>query len=98
MAAGGDDLYGSLRRSEADLVAQIRQALGGEQFDQAFASGSALSQQGAVAAAMAGPTAAVLPAAGNRPGPAFYRTRAVGHGQIVAQLRSEALSDPGHGL
>jgi hypothetical protein len=61
-----------LRRSEADLVAQIRRALGGEQFDQAFADGSALSQQEAVAAARAGPTAAALPAAGNRPGPAFH--------------------------
>jgi hypothetical protein len=50
-----------LRRSEADLVAQIRQALGAEQFDQAFADGSALSQQEAVAAARAGPTAVVLP-------------------------------------
>jgi hypothetical protein len=60
-----------LRRSEADLVAQVRQALGGEQFDQAFADGSALSQQEAVAAARAGPPAAVLPAAGHRLGPAF---------------------------
>ena len=50
-----------LRRSEADLVTQIRQALGGEQFDQAFADGSALSQQEAVAAARGGATAAVLP-------------------------------------
>ena len=64
-----------LRRSEADLVAQVRRALGGEQFDQAFADGSALSQQEAVAAAGADPTAAVLPATGNRPGPAFHRTR-----------------------
>jgi hypothetical protein len=47
-----------LRRSEADLVAQIRRALGGEQFDQAFADGSALTQREAVAAARAGPTAA----------------------------------------
>ena len=50
-----------LRRSEANLVAQVRQALGGEQFDQAFADGSALSQQEAVAAARANPAAAVLP-------------------------------------
>jgi hypothetical protein len=42
-----------LRRSEADLVAQVRRALGGEQFDQAFADGSALSQREAVAAARA---------------------------------------------
>jgi hypothetical protein len=54
-----------LRRSEAELAAQIRRALGGEQFDQAFADGSALSQQEAVAAARAGPTAAVSVAAGN---------------------------------
>jgi len=54
-----------LRRSEAELVAQVRRALGGEQFDQAFAEGSALSQQEAVAAARAAPTATVLPAAGN---------------------------------
>jgi hypothetical protein len=61
-----------LRRSEADLVAQIREALGGEQFDQAFADGSALSQQEAVAVARADPAAAVLPAAGNRLGPALH--------------------------
>jgi tetratricopeptide (TPR) repeat protein len=64
-----------LRRSEAELVAQVRRALGGEQFDQAFAEGSALSQREAVAAARTGPPAAVLPAAGNRLGPAFRRTR-----------------------
>jgi hypothetical protein len=40
-----------LRRSEAELVAQARRALGGEQFDQAFADGSALSQREAVAVA-----------------------------------------------
>jgi tetratricopeptide (TPR) repeat protein len=62
-----------LRRSEAELVAQVRRALGGEQFDQAFAEGSALSQQEAVAAARAAPAAAVLPAAGNRLGPAVGR-------------------------
>ena len=50
-----------LRRSEAELVAQVRRALGRAQFDQAFAEGSALSQREAVAAARAGPTAAVLP-------------------------------------
>jgi ATP/maltotriose-dependent transcriptional regulator MalT len=53
-----------IRRNEAELVAQVRLALGGEQFDQAFADGSALSQQEAVAAARAGPTAAALPAPG----------------------------------
>ena len=45
-----------------NVVAQVRRALGGEQFDQAFADGSELSQQEAVAAARADPTAAVLPA------------------------------------
>jgi ATP/maltotriose-dependent transcriptional regulator MalT len=42
-----------VRRSEAELVEQIHQALGGEQFDQAFADGSALSQREAVATARA---------------------------------------------
>jgi hypothetical protein len=40
-----------LRRPEAELVAQIRPALGMERFDQAFAAGSELDQQQAVAAA-----------------------------------------------
>jgi hypothetical protein len=35
-----------LRRSEAELVAQVRRALGGEQFDQAFADGSATQPAG----------------------------------------------------
>ena len=39
-----------LRRGEAELVAQVRQALGTDRFDQAFAAGSRLSQQEAVAA------------------------------------------------
>ena len=39
-----------LRRGEADLVNQARQALGDERFTQAFTAGSALSQQQAVAA------------------------------------------------
>ena len=38
-----------LRRVEADLVAQVRQRLGGGQFDQAFSAGSGLTQQQAVA-------------------------------------------------
>ena len=38
-----------LRPVEADLVAQIRQRLGGSQFDQAFSAGSGLTQQQAVA-------------------------------------------------
>ena len=39
-----------LRRGEAELVAQVRQTLGADRFDQAFAAGSGLSQQEAVAA------------------------------------------------
>lgn len=39
-----------MRREEAELVAQIRQALGTDQFDQPYAAGSKLSQQEAVAA------------------------------------------------
>ena len=39
-----------LRREEAELVAQVRQALGADRFDQAYAAGSRLSQQEAVAA------------------------------------------------
>jgi len=39
-----------LRRGEADLTVQIRQVLGTERFDQAFAAGSELSQHEAAAA------------------------------------------------
>ena len=39
-----------LRREEAELVAQARQALGADGFDQLYAAGSRLSQQDAVAA------------------------------------------------
>ena len=39
-----------LRRGEAELVAQVRQTLGADRFDQAFATGSGLSQRQAVAA------------------------------------------------
>ena len=39
-----------LRRGEAELVAQVRQALGSDRFDQPYAAGSRLSQQEAVAA------------------------------------------------
>jgi hypothetical protein len=39
-----------LRREEAELVAQVRQALGADRFDQLYAAGSPLSQQEAVAA------------------------------------------------
>ena len=40
-----------LRREEAELAAQVRQALGEDRFDQVFAAGSRLSQREAVAAA-----------------------------------------------
>ncbi len=40
-----------LRRGEADLVAQVRQALGDDRFDQVFATGAQLTQREAVAAA-----------------------------------------------
>jgi hypothetical protein len=39
-----------MRRVEAELVAEIRQALGGDRFVQPYAAGSRLSQQEAVAA------------------------------------------------
>jgi predicted ATPase len=39
-----------LRRVEAELDAQVRQALGADRFDQVYAAGTRLSQQGAVAA------------------------------------------------
>jgi len=43
-------MWPTLRRGEAELTARIRQALGDDRFGQAFAAGSALSQQEAVAA------------------------------------------------
>jgi tetratricopeptide (TPR) repeat protein len=46
----GFSTWPMLRRGEAQLTAQIRQALGGDRFGQAFAAGSRLSQQEAVAA------------------------------------------------
>jgi hypothetical protein len=39
----------TLRQSEDELVAQARQTLGAERFDQAFSAGSGLTQQEAVA-------------------------------------------------
>ena len=47
---GGLPAWPMLRRSEAELVAQIRQALDAHRFDQAFAAGGRLSQREAVAA------------------------------------------------
>ena len=44
-----------MRRVEAELVAQVRQALGADRFDQPYAAGSRLSQQEAVAAVRARP-------------------------------------------
>jgi len=38
-----------LRPTETELVAQLRQALGADRFDQAFSAGSRLSQREAVA-------------------------------------------------
>jgi predicted ATPase/class 3 adenylate cyclase len=43
-----------LRREEAELVAQVRQALGADQFDRVFAAGARLTQREAVAAARNG--------------------------------------------
>jgi hypothetical protein len=37
-----------LRRAEAELVAQVREALGADRFDQPFAAGARLSRQEAV--------------------------------------------------
>jgi predicted ATPase len=46
----GFSTWPMLRRGEAELESQIRQALGDDRFSQAFAAGSRLSQQEAVAA------------------------------------------------
>jgi predicted ATPase len=48
-----------LRRAEAELVAQVRQALGADRFDHVFASGSALSQREAAAAVRDQPVAGI---------------------------------------
>ena len=45
----GLSAWPALRRLEADLVARVRQRLGGSQFDQAFSAGSRLTQRQAVA-------------------------------------------------
>lgn len=47
---GGLRTWPVLRRAEAELAAQVRQALGADRFGQAFAAGSGLSQREAVAA------------------------------------------------
>jgi len=43
-------VWPSLRRSEAELVDQVRQALGADRFEKAFAAGSRLHLREAVAA------------------------------------------------
>jgi ATP/maltotriose-dependent transcriptional regulator MalT len=42
-------VWPTLRRAEAEIVAEIQQALGTEQFDQAFSAGAGLTQRDAVA-------------------------------------------------
>jgi hypothetical protein len=48
---GGLQAWPMLRQGEAELVTRIRQPLGADRFDQAFAAGTRLSQRDAVAAA-----------------------------------------------
>jgi tetratricopeptide (TPR) repeat protein len=57
----GFSTWPTLRRSETELAAQIRQALGDDRFGQAFAAGSRLSQQQAVAAIRDQPTDGTQP-------------------------------------
>ena len=45
--------WAMLRQGEAELLAQVRQALGADRFDQVFATGTRLTQRDAVAAARA---------------------------------------------
>jgi hypothetical protein len=52
----GFSTWPMLRRGEAELAAEIRQALGDDRFGQAFATGARLSQQQAVAAIRDQPT------------------------------------------
>jgi hypothetical protein len=46
----GRRAWPSLRRGEAEVVAQVRQALGADRFDEAFAAGARLNLGEAVAA------------------------------------------------
>jgi predicted ATPase len=48
-------VWPTLRHAEAELVAQLRQTLGAERFDQAFSAGSGLSQREAVTDARSRP-------------------------------------------
>jgi predicted ATPase len=54
----GLQVWPVLRRGEAELVTQIRQALGASSFDEKYAAGAQLSRREAVAAARTGPTPA----------------------------------------
>jgi hypothetical protein len=49
-------VWPTLRYAEAELVAQLRQTLGVERFDQAFSAGSGLSQREPVTAARSRPS------------------------------------------
>jgi predicted ATPase/class 3 adenylate cyclase len=64
----GFSTWPMLRQREAELSAQIRQALGDDRFGQAFAAGSRLSQQEAVTAIRDHPTATT--SSPNEPWPA----------------------------
>ena len=48
-------VWPTLRYAEAELVAQLRQTLGAERFDQAFSAGSGLSRREAVTDARSQP-------------------------------------------
>ena len=52
----GVRVWPTLRYAEAELVAQLRQTLGAERFDQAFSAGSGLSQREAVTDARSQPS------------------------------------------
>jgi tetratricopeptide (TPR) repeat protein len=58
----GFGTWPTIRRGEAQLTDQIRQALGDDQFGQVFAAGSRLSQQEAVAAIRDRPVSRAQPA------------------------------------
>jgi hypothetical protein len=58
----GFSTWPTVRRGEAELAAQLRQALGDDRFEQVFAAGSRLSQQEAVAAIRDQPGSRAQPA------------------------------------
>jgi len=74
-----------LRRGEAQLAAQVRQALGDSRYRQAFAAGSRLSQQEAVAAA-------------RDPGQGAAGRHGAGRVQLLARFAGDSLGAhfPGH--